>query len=531
MFFLAAMLICNVAFAQYGEPDILNIDLKTSKHMQLDRKIKRIAVGNPEVATVLQVPNSPNEFLIVTHAPGSTTLFVWLYPEVMREYIINVSPEDKSVARIIRQAIGLPNVQVKKVGNRVLLTGTVRNQYERNWAVQTARLYVGKGSESSLSVGSGLDMSIETQNAVSDGDVVISSGTVGGNKIQSDGEVIDLLHMLHPTQIKLEAQVIAIRPQDRQNIGIRYGNDATNAPGVFAIGETANGLSLRSGTWGRDGINASLSALVTQNKAKILSRPSITTMSGEEATIQVGGEIPYQTQNSNGVANTKFKDYGIILQLKPVADAEDRITSTVHAEVSNMSGETVDGQPVLDIRRADSVVTVRSGSTMVIGGLMDSSESKNVTKIPLLGDIPILGEFFKYTSQSKDKQELIILVTPYIVDEDETSQAQMSDSMQEYYSKGQDEKDNLNQVELNNTNEVEETETKIEEVEIETEEVEDEEAESLSDAQESPVTADETPQAEITADAQENSNSADMATTEPKFEDLDSVEVDAPFQG
>ena len=114
-----------------------------------------------------------------------------------------------------------------------------------------------------------------------------------------------------------------------------------------------------------------------------------------------------------------------------------------------MSGETVDGQPILEVRRADSVITIGNGSTMVIGGLMDSGERKVVTKFPFLGDIPIIGEFFKYTSKSKDKQELIILVTPYVVDEDEISQAKMSDSMQDYYSKGMEEKNNLNDVNLN----------------------------------------------------------------------------------
>ena len=466
-----AVLSCKVAFA-YGEPEILNVDLKSSKYVQLDRKITRIAVGNPDVATVIQVPNSPNEFLIVAKGAGTTSLFVWTIPDVMHEYVINISPENVGLAKIIRQAIGLPSVQVKVVDSRILLTGTVRNQYERNRAVQTARLYAGgSGSRSSLSVGSGVDMSMQTQNAVTGGDIAVTSSTIGGSTIQSEGEVIDLLHMLYPTQIRLEAQVIAIRPQDKQELGIRYGNDPLNAPGVFAIGESGGTSSLRHATWTRGGINASISALVTQQKAKILSRPSITTMSGEEAVIQVGGEIPYQTQNSNGVANTKFKDYGIILQLKPIADAEERITSTIHAEVSSLSGETVDGQPILDIRRADSVITVRSGSTMVIGGLMDSSESKTVNKFPLLGDIPILGEFFKYTSKSKDKQELIILVTPYIVDEDESSQAQMSDSMQNFYRERQEEQNNLNNVDLNNPQQTEEqpdaTESPPEEVDSE----------------------------------------------------------------
>lgn len=449
------LLTCNIASA-FGNQEILNIDLKTSKYMKLDRKITRIAVGDAEVAKVLQIPGSPNEFLIIAKGAGSTTLFVWTVPDGMKEYVINVSPEDKGLAQMIKRAIGLQYVQVKVVNHdkqmRILLTGSVRNQYERNFAVQTARLYAGgKGSESSLSVGSGFDMAIETQNAVADGNVVVTSGDIGGSMIQGEGEVIDLLHMMHPTQIRFEAQVIAIRPQDKKSLGILYGNDATNNPGVFSINEASTGLSFRHSNWTHENINVSINALVTKNLAKILSRPSITTMSGEEAIIQVGGEIPYQTQNSNGVANTNFKNYGIILQLKPVADAEDRITSTIHAEVSNMSGESTNGQPILEMRRADSVVTVRSGSTMIIGGLMDSSERKIVNKFPFLGDIPILGEFFKYTSKTKDKQELVILVTPYIVDDDEISRAQMSESLQDIYNRGLAEKNNLNDVDLNET--------------------------------------------------------------------------------
>ena len=158
-------------------------------------------------------------------------------------------------------------------------------------------------------------------------------------------------------------------------------------------------------------------------------------------------------------AGAVFKNYGIILQLKPIVDVEDRITSSVHAEVSNMSGESVDGQPILDRRRADAVITVRSGSTMVIGGLMDSSEQKTIRKFPFLGDIPIIGEFFKYASKSKDKQELIILVTPYLVEEDDLSQVRMSDSMKEFYEKGLQEKEAMNEVNVNEPADKSENET------------------------------------------------------------------------
>ena len=172
-------------------------------------------------------------------------------------------------------------------------------------------------------------------------------------------------------------------------------------------------------------------------------------MSGESAMIRVGGQIPYSAIDSNGRVNVSFKDYGIILQLKPIVDGDNKITSSVYAEVSNMSGETVDGQPILNTRSAAAVVTMHSGSTMVIGGLLDSTEQKVVNKIPLLGDIPILGEFFKYTSKSKEKQELIILVTPYLVEEKSASRARMSDEMEEIYKKGRLEKESMNEVDVN----------------------------------------------------------------------------------
>ena len=445
--FLAAMLICNVAFADYEETRFLDIDLRSSHRIKLDEKITRLAIGDPEVATVVQIPGMPDEFLIITHGVGSTALFVWTVTNNTYKYMINVSPEDSEQAKMIQRAIGLPDVHVKKVGDKVLLTGSVRNQYERNYAVQVARLYVDKGSESSLSVGSGISISVETQEADKDN---TAGHTVGGSTVQSKGEIIDLLHMRHPTQVRLEAQVIAINPQDRSNIGIQYGDDPLSSPGVFTLeNNRTSGNYFRHGAWEYSPLGVRISALVTQDRAKILSRPSITTMSGEEAVIQVGGEIPYTTRDKDGWVNVTFKNYGIILQLKPTVDAEDRITSTIHTEVSNVSGETVGDLPILGVRRADAVVTVRSGSTMVIGGLLDSSERKVVSKFPLLGNIPIIGEFFKYTSKTKDKQELIILVTPYIVEDDELSQAQMSDSMKDFYDKGRAEKDNLNKVDLN----------------------------------------------------------------------------------
>lgn len=418
---------------------LLRLDVNTSHYMEMPSPIQRIAIGNPDIATIVQIPDSDTEFLLVAHKPGTTSLFIWSEYGERFEYTIGVSPEDVGLAALIENSIGLPNVHVKMVDGKVLLTGTVKNQYERNFALRTAQLYVKGSGGNSLSVGSNVNLELQAQNAIGS-----SSGTVGGATSEDAGTVIDLLHMLSPTQVRLEAQVVAINPEDKKNLGFYYsgalsssGLSAGSAPGLFFGGESYRDGSGR--TPYRNNINVTLEALVTQSRAKILSRPSITTMSGEAAVIQVGGEIPYTTRDSNGVANTSYKDYGIILQFRPVVDAENRIVSSIHAEISKPNGEYVDGQPVLERRRTDSVVTVSPGSTMVIGGLMDSSESKIVSKIPFLGDIPVIGEFFKYTSKTRDKQELVVLITPYLVDENEQSITRMSHDMKDYYQKGQNE--------------------------------------------------------------------------------------------
>lgn len=443
--------------ASVSAAELLSVGVHSSRYVSMPTSITRIAVGDPEIATIVRVPSSRKEFLVVAHKAGTTSLFVWGADGARYEYIVGVSPEDEGQAKVIESAIGLPGVRVKMVDGKVLLTGTVENQYERNYAMRTAQLFVKDDTSGNLSVGSNANMRLQAQTA----DKNSRSGSVGGNTYSSAGSVIDLLHLRHPSQIKLEAQVVAINPTENSDLGFVYGSgtgsDLISSPGVFYGGQSygsGGSTTFRNNPWTwltehHSDINVALRALVTQNRAKILSRPSITTMSGEEAVIQVGGEIPYTTRDKNGNPTTEFKDYGIILQFKPLVDAENRIVSSIHTEVSMPSGETIDNQPILDKRRADAVVTATSGSTMVIGGLMDSREYKVVRKFPFLGDIPIIGEFFKYTSKSRNRQELIILVTPRLVDENSASKAEMTNDMHKFYQKGQQEKAAMKKVDLN----------------------------------------------------------------------------------
>jgi len=438
---LAALFFINsAAYAEESTVHIedINLTFHSSKYVNLGKKISMIWCGS-KIVFFHQPTDSMNEFIITAQSTvGSTTLFVWTADGERYEFQVNVTNEEVGQAAFIEEAINLPTVKVKKLNNKILLTGTVENTYEHDRAIEIARLYTTGSNNNSND--------IENSNI---------ADTIKEFEL---GNIIDLLDVLHPTRIRLEAQVIEINSDKAKDLGITYGTGGSG--GIFYFGEdynlsrTTNPTSFRHNPaeWFEERfspINATIHALVSNGDARILSRPSITTMSGQPALIQIGGQIPYQSVTGNSTPHTEFKNYGIILQFSPTVDAQNRINSAIHTEVSNLSGQSVDGQPIIATRRADSTIKLESGSTMIIGGLMDSSESKAVSKIPLLGNIPILGEFFKYTSKRRDKRELIILVTPYILGEGEHSFAGMSNDMKDYYHAGQREQNSLNDVNLN----------------------------------------------------------------------------------
>lgn len=406
----AAMLSFGSACA--AEP--VEVSLNESKYMAASG-ITRLAVGNPAIADVQLL--SSGDFLLVGKKAGTTSLIVWSDGGRRTEYTVYVAGNDRGMASAIQDAIGYPKVHVQMIENRVMLRGKVENQYEHDIALKIAGLYTGGD-------GSG---------------------------------VIDLLEMEHPSQIRLEAQIIEINSDYTKNLGIQYwsqtpgsnsssgsstGNPNNNitvgTAGLFYGGEDFSSTRKHGGWLGSHvaNVNVTLQALINEGKARILSRPSITTMSGKTANILIGGRIPIPVSDGNGNVSIDWHEYGMKLNIEPVVDSEDKITSKVHAEVSTLDyshGVKIDSfsVPGIATREAESEVNVRSGMTMAIGGLINSEDAKIVSKIPLLGDLPIIGRFFRHTSNTRDKRELIILITPTLVADD--TPAPMSQRMKESY--------------------------------------------------------------------------------------------------
>lgn len=398
--------------------DILNVSVNGSRYME-DSGITRLAVGNPDIADIRLLSN--NDYLVVGKKAGSTSLLVWS-DHGRQEYNVYVSGDDEGTEKAIQKAIGYPGVKVQMMNGKVLLRGKVKNQYEHDSAVKVAQLYLGSGGGAASS----------------------ASANGEGQGAVTDSNIIDLLDMTNPSQVRLEAQIIEINTSAERDLGIQYWSPTLgNTTTTNAFGETTStGITRGSsnlfyvgedfknprGSFGWLGshisnMNASLQALVTEGKARILSRPSITTMSGQKANILIGGRIPIPTSAGDGQIAIDWREYGIRLNIEPVVDAENKITSKVHAEVSTLDyGNSVTEHdfsiPAIASREADAVINVRSGMTMAIGGLLNSQDGKTVTKIPLLGDIPIIGQFFRHTQKTRDNRELLILITPTLVSDD-----------------------------------------------------------------------------------------------------------------
>ena len=179
-------------------------------------------------------------------------------------------------------------------------------------------------------------------------------------------------------------------------------------PGVIRFGKGADGYPYEFY------YEAKLSALISEGKANILARPNITTIQGNEAVINIGSEVPVPTvatTNSTTTTSIEYREAGIILKCTPRVNEDGIITVKVHTEVSSPLYVEDMKAYRFQKRSADTTVRLKDGETMVIGGLIGKDEAKQMSKVPFLGDIPILGNLFKHIQNSKTDSEIMIFLT------------------------------------------------------------------------------------------------------------------------
>jgi type IV pilus secretin PilQ/predicted competence protein len=226
-------------------------------------------------------------------------------------------------------------------------------------------------------------------------------------------------------QVDINAKLVEVDVEATRELGINWGLLNLHASGLSGIGsvEVNNSIPLSAGTvkfgtvrsWGE--LTAVLEMLERSNKANIISNPRITTMDNREARILVGKEIPLIVADEAGNPITELTKIGILLKVTPHVNSDRTITLDMHPEVSELQSEaTAQGGIIISTSEADTRVVVQNGATAVIGGLIKNVETSTKTGVPLLKDVPFLGRIFSSSSNSNKKQELVIFVTPTIVE-------------------------------------------------------------------------------------------------------------------
>jgi len=248
-------------------------------------------------------------------------------------------------------------------------------------------------------------------------------------------------------QVMIEARVVEASDKFGRNLGVRlgynsndifhvnntniYGNVGANTvtagplAGTTMPANTPNVNLPSAGTAGTFSmllfnqsmsklLSVELTALETDSKGKVISSPRVVTSDQTEATIETGTEVPYQQASSSGATNVAFKKATLSLAVKPQITPDDNVIMDIKVNKDSV-GQLYAGVPSIDTNAVTTQVLVENGGTVVIGGVYSQEQTNGVDKVPLLGDIPVLGYFFRRTAKVDNKAELLVFITPKII--------------------------------------------------------------------------------------------------------------------
>lgn len=364
--------------------------------------IDRVAVGDGKVVSTSILKNG--QLVILAEGVGMTSLHVWMKNRHQFAYKINVAENDadivtQEVAGILSRYKGM---NVRSMGGKTLIEGA---------ANPIAKKIITKLSGSFPGI---VDLTHE-QKVTSDRmiSMLVQISEVNTNKLNKLGIDWDTTIAGPSAGIAADAfknSAYRIFNTDAaKNFQIKAGKDLTTdiaGRGYFGI---------------TSAITSRINLLVSSGYAYMLAQPRLSAKSGGSASFLAGGEVPLPSQSSLGGSNVEFKKYGIVLNIKPVADSEGNILAHVETEVSAVDPSVaVNGIPGFLTRTTSTDISMRDGQTMVISGLVDQNTSTANSGLAWLKDIPILGALFRSKDFRNKKTELVIFVTPTIYDANST---------------------------------------------------------------------------------------------------------------
>jgi pilus assembly protein CpaC len=396
----------------------------TGKSLVIDspHPLKRVSVTDPAIASATII--SPQQVLLHGHQPGAITLIFWDEQDRTRSFDLSVEHDLDPLRKALEHALPEEAIEVDQSRGSILLSGQVSSEAVAEQAVALAQTYTE--NVVNLLAETAVQVSLKVRVAEVDrragrelGLSLFATGLAGSNLIGqlSTGQFSSTLANVGAVPAAAQRG----RDPDAPNLvsgGI--GRVAEGTPAVFGLSDLANIFFFLPDR----NVGVVVRALEQRNLLEILAEPNLLAQNGREASFLAGGEFPYPTVQalSGGVpaVTIVFREFGIRLKFTPTVSADGQIRLKLVQEVSALdfsNALTISGfvVPALSTRRTETELQLRDGQSFAISGLIDKRLTEVASKIPGLGDIPILGKLFRSSSKQSSETELLVLVTPTVV--------------------------------------------------------------------------------------------------------------------
>lgn len=411
----------QLALPQQGPLD-LRVQLGKSLLITSQEDLQRVSITDPTIASAVVV--SPRQVLINGLKAGSGTLILWDEQERPRSFNISVELDINSLRQSMSQMIPGETVQATQSGAALILTGNVSSKTVSDRAVALA----GTISPSVVNL---ITITPEGRQIIQ---LQVKFAEVNRAALQQLGINIfstgaaNTLGVVSTQQFGALSSNVGAIPASASGgsevsgtsvVAGGIGRNKDGSPAAFGFSDVLNLFLFRPDL----NLGATVKALQQQNVLQILAEPNVMAVNGTESSFLAGGEFPFPVVQggANNAVTVQFKEFGIRLNFVPQVQPDGLIRLKVSPEVSALdfaNGLTISGftVPALTSRKATTEVDLKDGQSFAIAGLMDNRMTEVASRIPLLSTIPILGNLFKSKSVNKTNTELLVMVTPRLVD-------------------------------------------------------------------------------------------------------------------
>lgn len=396
----------------------MQLTLGESQVLQLPQAVKRVAVGHPGIADFILL--GPKELYVLGKSPGMTNLVMWdasgKASSLRTQVAMNLTPLRELLQRILP---GEKDIEVLSSGDAVILKGEVSDAV----AAETAQRLASTQLEN------------DSASAASDGkDSKEGKDNKDSKPTKTGMRVINLLKVRSPQQVMLEVRVAEVSKSYLESLGVEWGQTGGISEGALMTGFVNNatlnlmlgrGVAQKVDTDGSPKFsnrsnNIKIEAERKDGWVKILAEPTIVAMSGQEGRFLVGGKIFIPVNQALGSTTYEERTYGVGLRFVPTVLESGRINLKVAPEISepvkeSVTAGTAASLPAFKSSYVSTTVQMGEGENLVIGGLLRDNINEIVKAVPMLGELPVLGAFFRHTQYITERTELLIVVRPTLV--------------------------------------------------------------------------------------------------------------------